>query len=43
VEDYGWSPLAIVTSLVGPLTTWGDNSQLIEQERWPGAKPASLA
>jgi uncharacterized protein with NAD-binding domain and iron-sulfur cluster len=42
VEDYGWPPQAIVTSLVGPFTTWGDNSQLIEQEQWPGAKPASL-
>ena len=44
VEEYGWRyPQTIVTSLVGPFTTWGDNSQLIEQEQWPGAKPASLA
>jgi uncharacterized protein with NAD-binding domain and iron-sulfur cluster len=43
VEDYGWPPQSIVTSLVDPFTTWGDNSQLIEQEQWPAAKPASLA
>lgn len=43
VEDYGWPSQTIVTSLAGPLTTWGDNSQLIEQEQWPGDKPASLA
>jgi uncharacterized protein with NAD-binding domain and iron-sulfur cluster len=43
VEDYGWPPQAIATSLVGPFTTWGDNSPLIESEQWPGAKPASLA
>jgi uncharacterized protein with NAD-binding domain and iron-sulfur cluster len=42
-EDYGWLfPQTIVTSMVGPFTTWGDNSQLVEQERWPGARPASL-
>ena len=43
VEDYGWSAQALVTSMDGPFTTWGDNSPLIEQEQWPGAKPASLA
>ncbi|MBR0939159.1 NAD(P)-binding protein [Bradyrhizobium jicamae] len=43
VEDYGWSPQAIATSLFGSFTTWGDNSILIESEQWPSAKPASLA
>jgi uncharacterized protein with NAD-binding domain and iron-sulfur cluster len=49
VEAYGWwpSPPTLVSALppraAAPLTTWGDNSQLIDQEQWPAAKPASLA
>ena len=42
-SDYGWSyPSAIVTAFEQPLNTWGDNSQLIDQETWPSAKPQNL-
>lgn len=42
---YGWPPKnTIVTSFAEPLNTWGDNSQLIDQESWPShSRPASLA
>jgi uncharacterized protein with NAD-binding domain and iron-sulfur cluster len=43
-EDYGWPhQQPIVTAMRGALTTWGDNSQLIDQEHWPDKAPASLA
>ena len=43
-EDFGWPyHQTIVTALAEPLTTWGDNSQLIAQEQWDVAAPLSLA
>jgi uncharacterized protein with NAD-binding domain and iron-sulfur cluster len=43
-SDYDWPyPDAIVTAFEQPLNTWGNNSQLIDQEAWPSAKPQQLA
>jgi hypothetical protein len=42
-SDYTWPyPSAIVTAFRRPLNTWGNNSQLIDQEVWSSAKPKQL-
>jgi uncharacterized protein with NAD-binding domain and iron-sulfur cluster len=42
-SDFGWpDPQTLVTAFAEPLTTWGDNSQLIGQEQWDGEAPLSL-
>jgi uncharacterized protein with NAD-binding domain and iron-sulfur cluster len=43
-SSFGWpAENTVITAFASPLNTWGDNSQLVAQELWTTASPASLA